>query len=41
MPNEGNKKIGSLPVSEQLLTSPNLILILICYQLIVIGLEKG
>lgn len=41
MPNEGNKKIGSMPVSEQLLTSPNLTLILICYQLIVVGLEKG
>lgn len=35
------KKIGSLPVSEQLLTSPNLTLILICYQLIVVSLEKG
>ena len=41
MPNEGNKKIGSMPVSEQLLTSPNLTLILIFYQLIAVGLEKG
>ena len=41
MPNEGNIKIGSMPVSEQLLTFPNLTLTLICYQLIFVGLEKG
>ena len=41
MPNEGNKKIESMPVSEQLFTFPNLTLTLICYQLIFVGLEKG